>query len=177
MIFLYWGKFPTIKFCLCKLKSLAPLSVLFNTEPEILSRQGEKKKQASGKGRNKTTSVHRWYWLFRLKILWNSPWKKPLELITEFRKPRGYKVNIQTTFAFLYISSGASLRAQLVKNLLCNAGDLGLIPGSERSPGEGNCNPLQYSCLENPKDRGAWQATVHVVARVGHDLVIKPLPY
>ena len=55
-----------------------------------------------------------------------------------------------------------------------NAGDPGLIPGSGRSPGEGNGNPLQYSCLENPMDRGAWQATVHGVARVGHDLVTKP---
>ena len=43
----------------------------------------------------------------------------------------------------------------------CNAGDSGLIPGSERSPGEGNGNPLQYSCLENPMDRGAWQPRVH----------------
>ncbi|KAB0349420.1 hypothetical protein FD754_014277, partial [Muntiacus muntjak] len=42
--------------------------------------------------------------------------------------------------------------------------------------GEGNGNPLQYSCLENPMDRGAWQATVHGVARVGHDLVTKPPP-
>ena len=42
----------------------------------------------------------------------------------------------------------------------CNAGDLGLIPGLERSPGEGNGNPLQYSCLRNLMDRGAWQATV-----------------
>ena len=50
-----------------------------------------------------------------------------------------------------------------------NAGDLGSIPGLERSPGEGNGNPLQYSCLESPMDRGAWRATVHGVARVGHD--------
>ena len=48
----------------------------------------------------------------------------------------------------------------MVKNLR----DLGLIPGSGRSPGEGNGNAFQYSCLENPKDRGAWQATVHGVA-------------
>ena len=46
----------------------------------------------------------------------------------------------------------------------CSAGDLGSIPGSGRSPGEGNGNPLQYSCLENPMDRGAWRATVHEVA-------------
>ena len=53
-----------------------------------------------------------------------------------------------------------------------NAGDLGLIPGSGRSPGEGNGNPLQYSRLENPTDRGAWQATVHGIGRFGHDLVL-----
>ena len=48
----------------------------------------------------------------------------------------------------------------VVKNPLANVGDVGLIPGSGRYPGGGNGNPLQYSCLENPKDRGAWQATV-----------------
>ena len=47
----------------------------------------------------------------------------------------------------------------------CNEGDLGSIPGSGRSPGEGNGNPLQHSCLENPMDRGAWWATVHGVAK------------
>ena len=47
----------------------------------------------------------------------------------------------------------------------CNVGDPGSIPGLERSPGEGNDNPLQYSCLENPMDRGAWWATVHGVAK------------
>ena len=46
------------------------------------------------------------------------------------------------------------------KESACNAGDLGLIPGLGRSPGEGNGNPLQYSCLGNPMDRGAWQPTV-----------------
>ena len=51
-----------------------------------------------------------------------------------------------------------------VKASACNAGDLGLISGLGRSPGEGNGNPLQYSCLENPMDRGAWWATVHGVA-------------
>ena len=51
------------------------------------------------------------------------------------------------------------------KEPACNAGDLGSIPGLGRSPGEGNGYPLQYSCLENPMDRGAWQATVHGVAK------------
>ena len=51
------------------------------------------------------------------------------------------------------------------KESACNAGDLGSIPESGKSPGEGNGYPLQYSCLENPMDRGAWQATVHGVAK------------
>ena len=55
-----------------------------------------------------------------------------------------------------------------------NVGDPGSICGSGRSPGEGNGNPLQYSCLENPMDRRAWQATVHGVIKVGYDLAIKP---
>ena len=53
----------------------------------------------------------------------------------------------------------------MVKNVPANAGDQGSIPGSGRSPEEGNGNPLQYSCLENPKDREAWQATVHEVTK------------
>ena len=60
----------------------------------------------------------------------------------------------------------------LVKNLPANAGDIrdaGSMPGSGRSPGVGNGNPLQYSCLENPVDRGTWRAIVHVSQRVGHD--------
>ena len=51
------------------------------------------------------------------------------------------------------------------KDSSCNAGDMGSVPGSGRSPGEGNGNPLQCSCLENPMDRGAWRATVHAVAK------------
>ena len=53
----------------------------------------------------------------------------------------------------------------VVKNLPANAGDSGSIPGSGRSPGEGNGNPLQYSCLGNPMDRGVWQATVRGVTK------------
>ena len=52
-----------------------------------------------------------------------------------------------------------------------------MIPGSERSSGEGNGYPLHYSCLENPMDRGAWQATIHGIARVEHDLETKPPPH
>ena len=64
-----------------------------------------------------------------------------------------------------------SLVAQSVKKppamqeIACNIGDQGSVPGSGSSPGEGNGNPLQYSCLENPMDRGAWQAIVHGVTQ------------
>ena len=64
----------------------------------------------------------------------------------------------------------------MVKNSPANVGDardVGSTPGLGRSPGEGNGNSLQYSCLENPMDRGAWQA-VYEVTRVGHNLVTKP---
>ena len=67
----------------------------------------------------------------------------------------------------------ASLVAQLIKESACNVGVRGLIPGLGRSRGEGHGNPLQYSCLANPRDRGAWQATVHGVTRVGHELTTK----
>ena len=56
----------------------------------------------------------------------------------------------------------------MVKNSRASAGDtrdVGLIPGRGKSPGEGHGNPLQYSCLGNPRDRGAWWATVHTVAK------------
>ena len=55
--------------------------------------------------------------------------------------------------------------SSIVKNLPAKAGDMDSIPGSGRSPGEGNGNPLQYSCLGNPVDRGAWLATVHRVTK------------
>ena len=75
-------------------------------------------------------------------------------------KPNGlYQIEL-----FLRVSQVALV----VKNLPANAGDLrdmGSIPGLGRSPGEGHGNPLQYSCLENPMDRGAWQATVHEVTQ------------
>ena len=59
---------------------------------------------------------------------------------------------------FLGVSDG--------KESACNTRDLGSIPGLGRSPGEGNGNPLQYSCLENPMDRGAWRATVYGVTEL-----------
>ena len=84
-----------------------------------------------------------------------------------------FKTFLVARFAYLFFESiltdsnrdtgfpGGSV----VKNLLANAGDSGLISRSGRSPGEGNGNPLQYSRLENPMDRECWQATVHGVTR------------
>ena len=67
---------------------------------------------------------------------------------------------------FMYLMKfQASLMAQIVKNLPLMAGELDLIPGWGRSPGEGNGNPPQYSCLENSMDRAAWLATVQGVAK------------
>ena len=60
------------------------------------------------------------------------------------------------------------------KETTCNVGDTSLVSGLGRSPGEGNGNPLQYFCLGNPMDRGAWWATVHGVTRVEHNLETKP---
>ena len=60
-----------------------------------------------------------------------------------------------------------------MQETIYNPGNVGLTSGSGRSPGEGNDNPLQYSCLGSPMDREAWKATVNGVVRVGHDLVTK----
>ena len=72
-----------------------------------------------------------------------------------------------------YLLSRVSQVALVLKNSPAKATDTGVagwIPGSGRSPGGGNGNPLQYSCLEHPVDRGAWQAIVHRVTKVGGDL-------
>ena len=71
----------------------------------------------------------------------------------------------QTCACSPFSSVPCNLMAQVVKKSACNAGDPSLIPGSGRSPGGGYGNPLQYSCLENPMDRGAWQALVHGITK------------
>ena len=76
-----------------------------------------------------------------------------------------FAVNLKLLLGFLDSSVG--------KESACSAGDPGLIAGLGRSPGEGNGNSLQYSCLGNPMDRGAWRATVHGITRVGHELATK----
>ena len=84
-----------------------------------------------------------------------------------------YKEKFSPPFlCYLMAPNWASQVAPVVKNPPANVGDakkLGSVPGWGRSPGEGNGNPLQYSCLENPMDGGAWWATVHGSHRVRHD--------
>ena len=79
---------------------------------------------------------------------------------------------VPRVFILVYFVLGF-LGDSVVKNLPANAGDMCLIPWSALSPGEGNGNPFQYSCLENPLDRGTWKLTVLGVVRVGLDLVTK----
>ena len=79
------------------------------------------------------------------------------------RRPSAAKNKLISFLKSLYF--GVSLVAQIVKTSPANAGDLGSIPGSERSPGEGNGYSLRYSCLENYVDRGAWWATVQRVEK------------
>ena len=64
-----------------------------------------------------------------------------------------------------FLGGSAVKNPLAMQKTTCSAGDMGLIPGSERAPGEGNNNPLQYSHLENPTDRGAWGATVYGVIK------------
>ena len=93
--------------------------------------------------------------------------------------PYKAKGNMMWSDAKLWLNNSLNLfmsfpHSSVSKESACSAGDLGSIPGSGRSPGEGTGNPLQYSCLENPLDRGAWQITVPGIARVRHDLATKP---
>ena len=123
-----------------------------------------------------------WNWLSQGKGLWGNIWIVPwgehqwMACVVSYKVIRHNCVNgyswqgKATTLCPQILQMGnswgennpSSLVAQLVKNPLASAGDLrdvGSIPGSGRPPGEGNGNPLQYSCLENSMDRGAWWAT------------------
>ena len=82
-------------------------------------------------------------------------------------------------YIYIYICTAIPVAQSVKKPLViqetaCNTVAPSSMPVSGRSPGEGNGNPLQYSCLENPMDRGAWWDTVHRVPRVRHDSVTKP---
>ena len=95
------------------------------------------------------------------RFLFEDSWPEALQLLCD----REGEI-LRAKISMLRMAERASLVAQTVKNSSANAGDPGLTPGSERSPGERNGTPLQYSCLKNPMDRGAWQATVcHGVAK------------
>ena len=94
---------------------------------------------------------------------------------------RSSKEQIHTSFIFLFYLSTERIRlgfsdSSVGKGSACNVEDQGSIPGWGRSPGEGNGNPLQYSCLGNPMDKGAWGSTVHEVTRIRHNLETKPPP-
>ena len=89
-------------------------------------------------------------------------------------------INIISTILILIIFINGVARefkgvpgGSVVKNPPANTGRAGLIPGLGRSPGEGNGNPLQCSCLGNPMGRGAWTTTVHGLQSVGHDCATK----
>ena len=86
-----------------------------------------------------------------------------------------YQSSLYIFFATSHESIGF-MAFPVIKNHPTSAGAESLIPWSGRFPGEGNGNPLQYSCLENLRDRGVWQATVRGVIRVGHNLVTDPPP-
>ena len=115
---------------------------------------------------NESTLHRRWpkYWSFSFSIIPS----KEIQGLISFRMDWLDLLAVQGILKSLlqHHSSKASV-------LWRDAGDVGSIPRSRRFSGEGNGNPLQYSCLENPMDREAWQATVHGVIRVRHDLETK----
>ena len=94
-------------------------------------------------------------------------WIYGLMSVVDFRKLPATVISVISSVSFVswYFHIWAFLIAQSIKNLPADAGDA----GSGRSPGGGNGSPLQYSFLENPIDGGAWQATVHGAAGVGHN--------
>ena len=96
---------------------------------------------------------------FCLILLWTWNCSKKIKSIKKNLEATGNLKKHLNNFAESFPGGSA------VKNLPANAGDPGSIPGSGRSPGEGNGNPLQYSCLRNPTDRGAWRVTVHRVSK------------
>ena len=77
---------------------------------------------------------------------------------------------------FIFSGELLSVIYTFLKESMCDTGDLGSTPGSGRSPRKGNGYPLQYSCLENSMDRGAWRASVYGVPRIRHSLLTKPPP-
>ena len=148
------------------------LSLVRELDPTCCNQINLKKKKKKNKPRREA-----WNRFFPQSLRRNQPsW--PHTLIWDFQLQNCEKLFLlksptcgtlswqpsQINTAYLGFPGGSE-----VKMSACNAGDLGLIPGLGRSPGEGNGNSLQYSCLENPIDGGAWWATVHVAQRVRHN--------
>ena len=98
-----------------------------------------------------------WFVIFR-DLLLARPWRRFTSL-----QPRVYLLGCPCSGS--WVSQQTSSNRSDGKEYACHGGDPGSIPGLGKSPGEGNGNPLQYSCLKNPMDRGAWRATVHVVTK------------
>ena len=109
------------------------------------------------------------YWLpclGLLKLYWITVVRMaPLFCSWSYRKCFQFLTTENNVCCGLYDLYHVELGGSVVKNTPTNA-DVDSIPGSGRYPGEGNGNPLQYSCLGNPMDRGGWQSTVHVVTKV-----------
>ena len=160
------------------------------------SRGGERKKLS---GFNSFSNIAQYLWKGCMKIIYRwSRWKgkNPEKWHFHWRKIYGpfFKYPTRRTLSFilpvnkcctfcptppgtLWQLSGSLIScSESGKESACNAGDTDSIPGLVISLGEGNGNPLQYSCLGNPMDRGAQWATVQRFARVGHSLATKPLP-
>ena len=100
-------------------------------------------------------------------LAWRIPWREEpgrLQSTGSQRVGHDWATELNWISKLNYIYQ-VSLVAQTVKRLSTKQVDLGPVPGSGRSPGEGNGNPLQYSCLENPMEGGAWKATVHGVTK------------
>ena len=107
--------------------------------------------------REKGTLLHCWWECKLIQSLWRPVWN--------FLERPVIKLSYDPTVPLPCIYP----EEPRIENFAWNSGHASLIPGSRRSPGKGNGNPLQYSCLENPMDGGAWWATVHGLQRVRHD--------
>ena len=119
-----------------------------------------------------------WCWSIRPHGLETLDWGFKLILYISFLANQRYCKNHISNINIRHDTYGLPWWFSLyVQETACNARDLVTISGSGRFLGEGNGNPLQHSCLENPRDRRAWRATVHGSPRVGHNLVPKLPPW
>ena len=112
-------------------------------------------------------------------LVWRIPWTEEagrLQSVELQRVGHNWVTNVLLSFKMCKVLSLGFPGSSNDKKSACNGGDLGLIPGLERSPGGGHGNPLLYSYLGNSMDRGAWRATVHGVAKSRTGLSDVPVP-